>query len=444
MKYLVLFSLVITSLFSLSSSVKVLKWNNGLTLLQFLQNEKLPESLYYNADYDDKKAIEDIQANSKYYVLRDKNGNLKQALIPLSEELQIHIYRNKNKYFLENIPIEYFEKNEQFIVRIKSYSVYNDIKKVTNSSTLASFFVKTLKDRINFQKDIHKRSIVAMLYKRKYRLGNPFGGIDLKIAMLETGRKKRYVLKYDSRNYNAKGQYVEKHTFHRPVKPKTYWLSSKFTKKRWHPILKKYRAHLGTDYAAKRGTPIYSSGDGTVVFSSRTRGYGNLVKIKHKGGYLTLYAHMKYFAKGIKRGVKVKIGQQIGAVGTTGLSTGPHLHFGFYKDGIAIDPESMVSIQQTIILEKIDTSKFIRLRNLYKNKINGLVRRFKKGQFTSVRYDYPNLISETTLTSFDDVESDDQIVEDLENKEQILYPYPTIIYSDDNEELPLSEDYLQY
>lgn len=105
-----------------------------------------------------------------------------------------------------------------------------------------------------------------------------------------------------------------------------------------HPILKYRRPHLGVDYAAAAGTPVQSVGDGVVTFAAYTKGGGYTVKVKHNGTYTTAYCHFRGFAKGIKQGVHVKQGQVIGYVGSTGLSTGPHLDFRFYRNGQAIDP----------------------------------------------------------------------------------------------------------
>jgi len=110
-------------------------------------------------------------------------------------------------------------------------------------------------------------------------------------------------------------------------------ISSYFTKKRYHPILKYYRAHEGIDYAAPIGTPVSAVGDGIVKKSQYSGGYGNLVIIKHSNGYETYYGHLSKYGKGIKKGVRVKQGQVIGYVGSTGLSTGPHLDFRIKKNG---------------------------------------------------------------------------------------------------------------
>jgi murein DD-endopeptidase MepM/ murein hydrolase activator NlpD len=115
-------------------------------------------------------------------------------------------------------------------------------------------------------------------------------------------------------------------------------ISSRYSLKRLHPVQKRYKAHLGTDYAAPTGTPIRSVGDGLITEASYTGGNGRFVKVKHNSVYTTQYLHMSGFAKGIKPGVRVKQGQVIGYVGSTGLATGPHLCFRFWKNGKQVDP----------------------------------------------------------------------------------------------------------
>lgn len=115
-------------------------------------------------------------------------------------------------------------------------------------------------------------------------------------------------------------------------------ISSKFSKNRLHPVLKTYRPHLGVDYAAPTGTPILSVGDGIVVEAAYTKNNGNYVKVRHNSTYSTQYLHMSKFATGIKAGTKVTQGQVIGYVGSTGLATGPHVCFRFWKNGVQVDP----------------------------------------------------------------------------------------------------------
>lgn len=116
-------------------------------------------------------------------------------------------------------------------------------------------------------------------------------------------------------------------------------ISSKFSYSRYHPILKIRRPHTGVDYAASEGTPVYTVGDGMVIEKGwDPKGGGNYVKVKHNGTYTTLYMHLKGFAKGLHTGQKLKQGDLIGYVGRTGLATGPHLDFRFYRNGKPVDP----------------------------------------------------------------------------------------------------------
>ena len=131
-------------------------------------------------------------------------------------------------------------------------------------------------------------------------------------------------------------------------------VSSMFSASRVHPILHRSRAHRGIDFAAPRGTPVYSVASGIVTFVGRQSGYGNLVKIDHPGPYETGYAHLQDYAEGIAEGAAVKRGQVIGLVGSTGLATGPHLHFELYKDGEFVNPfgESAIETASVVTEEK--------------------------------------------------------------------------------------------
>ena len=118
-------------------------------------------------------------------------------------------------------------------------------------------------------------------------------------------------------------------------------ISSRFTNRRLHPVLKRYRPHHGTDYAAPTGTPVHSVGDGTVQYAGRKGYNGNYVKVRHNATYTTGYLHLSRIADGVRPGAKVKQGETIGYVGSTGLSTGPHLDYRFWKNGKAVDPYSI-------------------------------------------------------------------------------------------------------
>lgn len=136
--------------------------------------------------------------------------------------------------------------------------------------------------------------------------------------------------------YNRKGESLRKALLKSPLKYSS--ISSYFSKRRYHPILKVWRPHHGLDYSAPVGTPVSSIGDGVVSFKGWKGGYGNLVEIRHKNNFKTRYGHLSKFAKGLYQGKHVKMGELIGYVGSTGLSTGPHLHFELHKNGAPINP----------------------------------------------------------------------------------------------------------
>jgi len=358
--------LLTTSLFS--ARVETFRWSSGETYLSFLERNNLPlRPLYYNLDEDEQQLSEEILSGVHCQISREKNGEISQIFIPLNDELQIHIYKNNGDYFFETIPIISETKTEAFTLKI-DHSPYLDIIRETGSKKLAKIFVSSFQNSLNFKNDLQKGDTLAMVYEQKYRLGKPFSMPTLKAAMIEMRGKKHFIyLNSDDRFYNQDGNEVEGFLLATPVNNAR--ISSRFTKRRFHPVLKKYRAHQGVDYAAGRGTPILAAGSGKVVFIGQTRGYGKLIKVQHNGGYLSLYAHQNSFRKGIRNGSVVKKGQVIGYVGSTGLSTGPHLHFGLYKDGQAIDPLRVVQVA-TKKLKGDERVAFLKLKSNYDESLN--------------------------------------------------------------------------
>ncbi|MBD3800521.1 MAG: peptidoglycan DD-metalloendopeptidase family protein [Campylobacterales bacterium] len=325
-----------------ASSVETYKWSEGETYLMFLERLHLPQALYYDIDSDDQKLTEELRSGIPYQVMHDRNGTIEQVLIPVSDELQLHLYRKDGSFAFEAIPLIASTKQESITLSIQN-SPYYDILKATGSHSLAHAFVAGFKNSLNFRRDLRKGDRLVMVYTQKYRLGSPFGMPELLVGMIEMrGGQHSVYLNSDGRYYDGKGRQVEGFLLARPVRSGR--VSSGFTPRRFHPILKRYRAHLGVDYAAPRGTPILAAGSGTIIFAGRTRGYGNVIKIRHSDGYVTLYAHQKAFRRGMRVGKQVKQGEVIGYVGTTGLSTGPHLHFGLYKNGRAINPARVVQV----------------------------------------------------------------------------------------------------
>lgn len=343
MRFLLLILLFFTTLFSLE--VQQLTWPKGESFLSFLEQNKIPQNLYYDLDKEAKELCSEITAGISYQLLKEEDGSLKQVLIPISEEMQLHVFKENNEYKFDVIPIEFEERTETLAIAIKS-SPYQDIINHTQNSKLANEFLRAFSRSVNFRA-MQAGNFISIKYKQRIRMGQYYGVPQIISAMVEIRNKKYFVFKNekDGRFYNEKGKSLTSYVFKTPVQYSR--ISSRFTYKRWHPVLKRYRAHLGVDYAAPRGRAIYAAADGRIIHRGRKGGYGNTIIIQHKNGYRTLYAHQSRFKGGLRVGSKVRKGQLIGYVGSTGVSSGPHLHLGLYKNGRAINPLKIIRITKS-------------------------------------------------------------------------------------------------
>jgi len=344
-----------------NNPVEEVKWKSGETLLGFLQKYDLPQDLYYNLDGEDKKLMMQIREGATCYIAKDCCQNIYQAVIPLNEELEIHIYKDiSNKYQLDIIPIKYSTKKMKKLITIND-TFSKSILKATENYPLAINLQRIFKRVINFKK-LKKGDQVGVVYIDKSWMGKKFGTQKVLAAYIKHRGKKIYRFLYKGRYYDEKATIRRKvSSFIVPCRYRR--ISDKFTKKRWHPILHRYRAHHGIDYANKRGTPIRATYDGVVTYVGRRGGYGKFIKIKHPNGYESVYGHLSRYK--VKRGQRVKKGQVIAAMGSTGLSTGPHLHFGIKLNGRWINPANK------IVIVKSSTNKL-------KRKILAVVRKYKK------------------------------------------------------------------
>ena len=194
---------------------------------------------------------------------------------------------------------------------------------------------------VDFALDIRVGDRFALIFEEQFKDGKKVGeGPIIAAEFTNRGRRVR-ALRYEypsghAEYFSPDGRSMRKQFLRSPVNFAR--ISSRFNLKRRHPILHKIRAHRGVDYAARRGTAVNASGDGKVIFAKRNGGYGRTVILQHGGTYSTLYAHLDRFAKGIRPGKRVVQGQTIGYVGSTGLATGPHLHYEFRVHGVHRDP----------------------------------------------------------------------------------------------------------
>ena len=245
-------------------------------------------------------------------------------------------------------------------------------------------FVDVLEWDIDFARDLRKGDSFSLLYEelhidgRRVRTGDVLA---LEFRSERAGKPIRAFRYTDSDGetdyFTPDGRSLRRAFMRNPLRFTR--ISSRFSKSRLHPVLRVHRPHRGVDYAAPRGTPVRATGSGRVSFAGRKGGYGKTVVLTHGNGYTTLYGHLSRYAKGVRRGKGVQQGQVIGYVGTTGISTGPHLHYEFRINGVHRDPlkvalpraapldgEEMKRFQRAIgpLLARIDTLGATQLASL--------------------------------------------------------------------------------
>lgn len=345
-------------------------WENGNTLFGFFQKYKIPASVYFELSPEDRELTGEIYTGVRYFVALDEKDNLLQALIPIGDGMQIHIFRYKDSYKIDFRPIAYFESRQQIVLAIQK-SAYQDLMELTDDKGLVNEFLSAYKNSVNFSRNVIKGDKLALIYDRKYRLGIPLGNPRIQAAMIETNRKPNYIFSFNNgRYYDASGKEIEGFLLYAPIRFAR--ISSRFSLGRKHPILGFVRPHYGVDYAAPKGTKVVSAGNGVVSFVGKKGGYGNVIEIRHENGLKTIYAHLDSFAPGMRSGRPVKRGQYIAKVGSTGLSTGPHLHFGVYKNNRPINPLGNIKTDRKELRDK-EKREFLASANTYKSELDFLI-----------------------------------------------------------------------
>lgn len=211
-------------------------------------------------------------------------------------------------------------------------------------SRIVANFIHIFSAGVDFRRDIKKDDTYEIMYKN-YLL--PDGSIakngNIIYASITLGKNKMELYRFKDAGgnvdyYTSKGAAIKKNLLsRRPMAHQSSRISSHFGRRR-HPIYKDIRTHWGVDYPAPKGSAIYAAGDGVVEVAKYRSGYGNYIRIRHNGEYSTAYGHMNGYARGVKAGTRVKKGQTIGYVGSTGRSTGPHLHYEVIRNGQRVNP----------------------------------------------------------------------------------------------------------
>jgi murein DD-endopeptidase MepM/ murein hydrolase activator NlpD len=226
-------------------------------------------------------------------------------------------------------------------------SLYSTIDKLGEEDELVIRFAEIFEWDVDFFKDLQAGDTFRIVYEKQFVRGQPYGYGKILAAELVNKEKTYQAVGYQHKNtwefFSPDGKAMKKAFLASPLKFSR--VSSGFTARRYHPVLKRYRPHYGIDYAAPAGTPVRAIGKGKVVLAGWAGGAGKTVKIQHDRDITTAYCHLSRYASGIRSGASVSQGQVIGYVGSTGLATGPHLDFRFMKKGKYINFLSIKSPQ---------------------------------------------------------------------------------------------------
>ena len=292
------------------------------------------------------KKLMNIYAGRELNIIFKKGKKEKNSIVkvsyPITNTISVEIRKNNNNFIIKENVLRLIKKEILVENQIKD-NLYSSATKVGIEPNIIVEFARIYGFEIDFQRDIRKGDEFKIFYEKfidERGVVRDTGKV-LYASMLVNGREiNLYNFRYDDENgyYDIDGKSIVKSLMKTPINGAR--LSSSFGMRK-HPILGFSKLHTGTDFAAPMGTPIMASGSGTVTRARWCGGGGNCVKIKHNSTYETVYAHMKNFAKGIKEGRKVSQGQIIGYVGTTGMSTGPHLHYEVIVNGKKVNSQRL-------------------------------------------------------------------------------------------------------
>ena len=317
---------------------------NGDTLSTVFSKVGLSSNTLHEVINSSKEAkqLSRLKVGQELQFQLSEEGQLESLHSQLSDLESISLSKTDSGYDFKREMVKP-DVHESYAHGVINSSLFVAAKRAGLSHNLTMDLANIFGYDIDFAMDIREGDEFEVIYQNK-KIGDKSVGTGNILSPRFTNRGKTYTaVRYTDKQgnvsyYDADGNSMRKAFIRTPVDFAR--ISSRFSNGRKHPILNKIRAHKGVDYAAPRGTPIKAAGDGKVILAGRKGGYGNTIVLQHGSRYRTLYAHMQGFAKGVRTGGSVKQGQIIGYIGTTGLSTGPHLHYEFQVNGTHVDPLS--------------------------------------------------------------------------------------------------------
>ena len=324
------------------------------------------------------KKLSNIFINTEIRIITKEDQGINKLVsffYPVDEITSVEVKRNKDE-FVVNKNILKLQKQEVVLSNSIKNNLYSSAVEVGVEPNIIVEFANIFGFEVDFQRDIQVGDKFEIYYERLLDEDGAVrntGKIFYASMFVNNKEISLYNFKYNNETgfYDVDGKSVIKTLMKTPINGAR--LSSSFGFRR-HPILGFNKLHQGTDFAAKTGTPIMASGSGVVVMAQKYKGYGNYVKIRHNSTYETAYAHMSKYGRGIRKGVRVNQGQIIGYVGSTGLSTGPHLHYEVIENGKRVNSQRL-KLPTGKTLDNEARNKFeverikidVRLSNLRKN-----------------------------------------------------------------------------
>jgi len=318
-----------------------LKVRNGDSIQRILYDQKISPADVNNVinalrrEYN----IGALRNDQKVYLIvkREKNGNFVSRLtVNIDNITSVHVFLNKDNVYETRRVTKILTKKNHLVETTIDRGIYRTAKQSGIENSIVAQFARLYGFEVDFQRDLKKNDKIKIFYERyldddgvSQRTGN--------IIYSEITNVERNIIlyRYEYPNgsiayFTPEGKSIEKSLMRTPINGAK--LSSRYGF-RIHPILGYNQMHQGTDFAAPIGTPVMASGAGTVEYSGWKGGYGKFISVRHSAVYQTNYAHLQDYAKGIRRGAKVQQGQVIGYLGSTGSSTGPHLHYEVIVNG---------------------------------------------------------------------------------------------------------------
>lgn len=362
----------------------VVKPNEFLANILLKFNLSYPQIQQLVDQSEDIFDVRNIIAGKNYAVLEDKDTtNTAKYFVYEKNAVEYFVFDLDSNYKVVKKEREVVKK-EREITGVITTSLYESLIKNNARPEIASVLANIYSCTLDFYR-IQKGDAYTLIFEEKFVEGKSIGIGDVKCSKFTHNKEDFYAFKFTQNGvtdyYDESGLSLRKSFLQAPLKYTR--ISSRFSRRRYHPVQKRYKSHLGTDYAAPKGTPIVAVSDGEIIAATYKKYNGKYVKIKHNSTYTTQYLHMSKIGSGIIPGKMVKQGEVIGYVGSTGLATGPHVCFRFWKNGEQVDPykEKFAASKPISVENKLAFNRIIKQRKLDLDQLseNGYLAH-KKGQ----------------------------------------------------------------